>query len=597
MFNDLSDRFSLAPYAYLCDEDGVQWSAINLLNSVHRVGKQDETWQIESVNLTEDDDDVVVTVSSSSSAWVRHTTKLRCTAETIELTVSVEGTGRISDVTLLGGEATLSNGACGAFRSSIGFAGVLVPTPTEPVQLVRPSRSAAALGVVGDSNPGRLNGIFSPPPLALGFSRQSPTGATDVPTGAWFALSLRAPVEELNFTTMRYEPVDGGFWIRLNYDGRSVIDGAWTSPAVVLRAAASGWDVLTDYRDDLVLNGCAPATAPHQETWWRQPLFCGWGAQCARVTHQLHAAGKPLALDPVSDSEPETLTEEDAVVWSAPSYARQEVYDEFLARLDANGLWPGTIVLDDRWQEEYGTAMPDQEHWPDLRGWIADRHAAGQKVLLWWKAWDPQGLPPEECILDAAGRPIAVDPANEAYRERLEGIVRYLISTDGLDADGFKVDFTQRAPSGQSVSGSDGAWGIAALHLLLGTLYRATKSAKADALVVCHAVHPSFADVCDMVRLNDVLRYDVFGDAVSAVDQMVFRQQIATRTLPDHGIDTDQWPMSSRAEWLDYADLQGSLGVPALYYLESIDRSGEKITSADLERVSVAWARYRKTQL
>ena len=37
-------------------------------------------------------------------------------------------------------------------------------------------------------------------------------------------------------------------------------------------------------------------------------------------------------------------------------------------------------------------------------------------------------------------------------------------------ADGFKVDFTQRAPSGtmlRSGAGSDGVWGVAALHLLI----------------------------------------------------------------------------------------------------------------------------------
>jgi hypothetical protein len=214
-------------------------------------------------------------------------------------------------------------------------------------------------------------------------------------------------------------------------------------------------------------------------------------------------------------------------------------------------------------------------------------------VLLWWKAWDPGGLPLEECVLDAAGHPISVDPANAAYRSRLARILHDLLSADGMDADGVKVDFTQRAPSGRTLVAADGAWGIAGLHLLLSTLYRAAKAAKPDALVITHAVHPSFGDTCDMVRLNDILKRDIRGERVPAADQLIFRQKIAATTLPNHAIDTDQWPIQSRAEWLAYAELQPALGVPSLYYAERIDRSGETIRPEDLERIAASWNTYR----
>jgi hypothetical protein len=63
--------------------------------------------------------------------------------------------------------------------------------------------------------------------------------------------------------------------------------------------------------------------------------------------------------------------------------------------------------------------------------------------------------------------------------------------------------------------------------------------------------------------------------------------------LPGHPVDTDQWPIQNRAEWLAYVAEQGRLGIPALYYLESIDNSGESITSDDLREVAAAWERYR----
>jgi hypothetical protein len=593
-FPDAFERRGQTPYAVLSAAHGALWTEISLLSSVHTRAAADETWLVESVDvLQEDGGDVTVAVVIRSTAWDRHETRLRCTAETVELSVAVTGAGDITDVTLFGGRAGLAGGASGTFRSLIAFAGVLVPAATEPVQLVRPAQSAATLGVVGDADPGRLSAIFSPPPLVLALGRELPANATDVPGGEWLGLSLRAPVDELGFTAMRYDPLENGFLIQLEYEGHTAVHDNWVSPSLVLRPATSAWATLDHYRADLLASGCAPAAPHHPQAgpaWWREPIFCGWGAQCARAAHLLH----PGPRDPAADTAPATPQEESVVARSAPSFARQDVYDEFLARLNEHDLNPGTIVIDDRWQSEYGSASVDTDHWPDLRGWISARHAAGQKVLLWWKAWDRHGIPDDECITDAGGRPVAVDPASPAYQARLRSIVEGLLSPDGIDADGFKVDFTQRTPSGQSLRGTPGSWGIAALHTLLASLYGAAKRAKPDALVICHAMHPSFADVCDMVRLNDVSKYDLRRDRVPVVDQLAFRHQIASRVLPGHPIDTDQWPMPNRAEWLRYAAAQVDKGVPALYYLESIDRSGEHIHPEDLDAVAATWARYRE---
>ncbi|BDI21728.1 hypothetical protein [Herbiconiux sp. L3-i23] len=579
-----------SPYAKLDDLAGRRWTDINLLASVHRVDASDETFGLDAPRLRHEGDALVVTVAQTTSAWAARSTILRVTARSLELSVAVEGDGRIDDVVLFGGAATMRSGASGVFRSRIDFASLFAPVPTEPVAFVRPSRASAVLGVVGDADPGRLNGIFSPPPLVFGFGRETPRAATDLPGGDWLGLSVRDAVQKLTFTTARYEPLDGGFSLRLSYEGHTEVDGAWASPTLVLQPASSAIDVIADHRRDLVEHGFAAESAPVSDVplWWDEPMFCGWGAQCARSMHALHhSAGPSEAIDP------ETEEEENVVVLLAPQYARQSVYDEFLDRLERHDLSPGTIVVDDRWQAEYGTATTDLEHWPDLKGWIAQRHAEGRKVLLWWKAWDPEGLPADECVTDPFGRPVAVDPANPAYLDRLRGIVRDLLSADGLDADGFKVDFTQRTPSGRNLRGAPGVWGIAALHRLLETLYGAAKEAKSDALVVMHAVHPSFGDVGDMVRLNDVLEKDVAGGWVPVADQLAVRHAIATAALPYHRIDTDQWPMPNRGEWLEYTKAQSSLGVPALYYLESIDRSGEPIDADDLAVVAETWREYR----
>ena len=568
-----AEALSRSPYATLADAAGVTWSRLNLLASAATLEGADESFGIDTITVHDDDDEVCLSFSSRSSRWWSHTVEVTCTETTVAVRLRVVGAGRLDEVTLLGGDGTLPGGASGTFRSSLGFPTLLVPSPTEPVQFVRSSQAGAVLGVVGDADPGRLNGIFSPPPLVLGLGRSPASGPTEPPAGDWLALGVREAVERLTFTTLRYEPLDGGFLVRLRYEGHTVVDGEWMSPAIVLATSESGWGIVDIHARDLAAHGLAPGPSTVEPpAWWREPLFCGWGAQVARNA-ELERAGHPAV--------------------GAPELASAELYDGFLGTLDAAALDPGTIVIDDRWQREYGTGTAHPERWPDLRGWIAGQHARGRKVLLWWKAWDPQGLPADECVLDAFGVPVAVDPANPAYRDRLAGIIRQLVSPDGLDADGFKVDFTQRAPSGRSLVAHEGAWGIAALHLMLTTIHDAAHAAKADALVVTHAVHPSFATASDMLRLNDVLERDASGELVPVVDQLIARYEIASRSQPGRLIDTDQWPMPSKAEWLAYASTQARLGVPALYYLESIDNSGERIDASDLAEIAETWKGYR----
>jgi len=577
-----------SPYAVLLGADGNNWTDINLLSSAHRIGVADETYGLDGVTVDEQEDSVLLTVGQRSTAWDRRETRIRCTPETVEVSIAIRGQGDLDDVTVFGGDAVLRSGAAGAFRSAVGFRSVFAPVPTEPVAFVRPSRASATLGVVGDADPGRLHGIFSPPPFAFGLGRRDATGPTDIPGGSWLGLSARDAVENLTFTTLRYEPLDAGFWLRLSYEGHTRVDGEWTSPAFVLRPAADAFDVVAGHRADLVEHGFATAAPVEGPAWWDEPMFCGWGAQCARSASDFRRS-----IEASASGEPDEV-DDDIIVRAAPAYARESAYEEFLGRLEENGIVPGTVVVDDRWQAEYGTATPDLEHWPDLKRWIADRHARGQRVLLWWKAWDPSGLPVEECVTDPTGRAVSVDPANPAYLAHLREIVAGLLSADGLDADGFKVDFTQRAPSGRHLRGTPGPWGAAALHLMLRTLHEAAKETKPDALVVMHAVHPSFGDVGDMVRLNDVLQYDVGHDPAPVAEQVVVRQRIVRAALPGHPIDTDQWPMPNRDEWLAYAKAQSRLGVPALYYAESIDRSGEPILPEHLAIVRDTWDEYRE---
>jgi hypothetical protein len=586
--------------AVLADPDGRIWSRLSLLSSVDRADLPDESYGLGEplVSAGQWDGEEVVEVEAAcrSSAWSAKSVLLRCFEDRIEIAVRVDGAGLLGRVQLLGGRAVLPDGACGTFRSSIEFASVFSPAPTEPVQVVRPSSAGTALGIVGDARAGRLHGIFSPPPLCLALGREPARHATEIPAGGgWFTVGLLAAVPDLRFTELRYSPLDGGFLLELEYDSHTAVNGSFVTPTIVLRPATAPWRGLAAYRADLVSRGFAPAhPAAAPAGWWREPIFCGWGAQCAAAPIPGQPMSHPYYVDELG---PAVVP---AGLPVAFDLARQDRYDGWLGRLAAHGVVPGTVVVDDRWQLAYGTGEPDPRRWPDLRAWIERRHAAGQRVLLWWKAWDPTGLPPDECVTDPAGTPVAADPGSPAYLERLAETVTWLLGPDGLDADGFKVDFTQRAPAGHALrrpgAGPDAPWGIAALHRLLETLHRAAKAAKPDALVVTHTPHPGFGDVCDMVRLNDLLERDPSGAVVPAVDQLAFRRAVAAAALPDHLVDTDQWPIADLAEWRAYVVAQARLGVPALYYAERIDRSGEELTDDDLALVARTWREYRAAQ-
>lgn len=167
------------PRAQLADAAGTAWTALSLLASVDRTDGPDET--LPGVTLTRDGCRLIMELPSS--IWQRKLIMMDCRDDRLEVGVEVTGTGSITDVTLAGGTAILASGACGTFRSSIETPSLFVPTPTQPVAVVRPTSAAAVITVVGDAEPGRLHGIFSPvrsPSLSGGRRRpRRPRSRTD----------------------------------------------------------------------------------------------------------------------------------------------------------------------------------------------------------------------------------------------------------------------------------------------------------------------------------------------------------------------------------------------------------------------------------
>jgi hypothetical protein len=540
---------------------GEPLAALRPLAALDTVAGPDETLAVEPPHVLGDG---VFEVARRSTRWGRAAVRLVCTDDGVDVVASVHGRGDLTDVHLLAGRSLVDGQPTGYLPSGSSFRTLFSPNPGDPGRLVRGAGESAVIGASGDGQPGRGHWFFTPAPLSLWLTTADVEGPTAVDAG-WVGLSLAAPVDELSFVQSAYVPADRGFSLRLEYEGHTRVDGSFEAPTLVLSPGEPDpYSGLRAHRDDLVARGFAPAPEPRDTpAWWSAPIFCGWGAQCnlARTNGR-----------------------------RAADHAAQADYDRFLDVLERQGLVPGTVVIDDKWQSAYGTNQTDEAKWPDLRGWIADRRARGQRVLLWWKAWDAEGVPAELCVRTPDGRPVALDPTNPALRAVLEESMAAMLGADGLDADGLKIDFTARTPSGQALVTHGPGWGIALLHQLLRTVYDAAKAAKPDALLITQTPNPAFVDVTDMVRLNDMLRIDDGAPFPPIVPQMRYRAEVVRAACPELLIDTDDWCVPSLAEWRAYLAVKGSLGVPSLYYADALDFSGEELQPEDYDALRKAWA-------
>lgn len=543
--------------------DGRPWFDLRLLHAVDTLAGPDETLTAPTVSIRRAAGLVIIRTEADSSRWSHRWTQLNCGPDGLSLTGGVRGSNTVLTVHAFAGYRP----PAGFLPSGSALQSAFSPNPDHPRQIIRHAAEPAVISVSGSgAEPGVGRWLFTPAPWCLAVSREARVDTQIAGPGEWAWMGVVAPITEQTFTSLHFGAGAGSLALRLDYEGHTVVTDEFAVPRIDIGFGATNpYQAVEHYCTHVRAQGTAPQETAPITPWWRQPLFCGWGAQRAIAER----GGGDAAAE-----------------------CTQSNYDVFLETLAAHRIHPGTVVIDDKWSKCYATCEPDTTKWPDLRGWIAERHAAGQRVLLWWKAWDPEGAPPQACVRMPDGTAVALDPSSAAGREVITAAVRRMLDAADLDADGLKVDFTASTPSGVALRHTGPAWGSALLHQLLAVLRQAAKAAKPDALIVTHTPNPAFGDVTDMIRLNDAVWLDAFDPRVTVTDQMTHRAKIVRAALPGRLIDTDGWYLPGR-QFREYVAHQPDLGVPALYYAGAFDAAGDDMDDEDFAVVRRNWRRYR----
>jgi hypothetical protein len=547
------------PFVRVESQNGASFTELFVLSSIHSLHGRDDTTRIGEWQVDEKPGVTTFLLRVESSLWKSKQYRFRCFPHRFTYDVTVEGNGQLVEANYFGGYYSgQPRWGSGFFWSGQHFQSGFDLEPNTAENNYFSAETNMTIDLMGVPLPGRDDWFFTPPPFCFAMQLQE----------GWLSLGVETTPGQNRFTQYAYHGKPSAFYLSCAYDGCTSVAGSYQLPAIGFDFAMDEYEALD--RHVRAWSAIQPVSDENSDSaqpkpdWWHTPIFCGWGAQCHLVSAQ---GGR------------------------APDYARQDVYEMFLETLDRENVQPGIIVLDDKWQSTYGENRADEAKWPDLPGFIARQHTYGRKVLLWLKAWDPEGLPVEECVTNALGLPVACDPSSPAYESRLRQAVERMISSDGYDADGFKIDFTARVPAGPGLKLQGDLWGLELMHLYLEILSTEAKRMKPDALIMTHTPHPYLQDVVDMIRLNDI------NSGRDINPSMIHRARVAAIACPKLSIDTDDWPMPNKAAWRAYTRLQPELGVPSLYYVTHIDATGEALDAEDYALIRESWDRYRKRSL
>jgi hypothetical protein len=337
--------------------------------------------------------------------------------------------------------------------------------------------------------------------------------------------------------------------------GYRAIDGDFASPVLSINFASDPLDALERYTAWLDKSGFSTQLTNKDALWHHLPIFCGWAEQT------VESVPKGIA--------PNTM-------------ATQGNYEKWLAIVDGRKLPVGTVVIDDKWQQAYGTFEIDQKKWPDMKGFVAAQHAKGRHVLLWVPVGETDGLPEALCV-KAQGKCVTADVGSPDYESYLRPRIRHLIEDIGID--GFKEDWVG-APAVPGLPLTGSATGIEFVRRFQWILYSEAHTWKPDAMVETQTTNALFRESSDLIRLNDI-----WYATRNVAEVLRLRARIA-KISGWPLVDTDNASSTTLRDWWSYMQAQPSIGVPALYFVTRTESTQESPSAEQWEALAGLWRSY-----
>ena len=392
----------------------------------------------------------------------------------------------------------------------------------------------------------RWHGIFSPAPLVFAFYHGD----------AVMSVGIGAKPGDYRFNGLEYSGcLKAASCFYVHYEGFTQAEGAFASPEAALHFDYSPFGCLRRYIEWIDRRGYGTQFRFPEAKWHRGPIFCGWAEQTA------------LREPGVSASE----------------RATQANYEAWMDELDRRGVPVRTIVIDDKWQKDYGRFEVDTRKWPDMPGFVRRAHEKGRRVLLWIPGYQAEGVPKEYCALDEQDNPVMALPGLEAYDAMVRDEIVALIRQ--TDIDGFKEDWIGR--TGHPGLKHYGALhGIEMLRRFQFVVHDALHSVKPDGLLETQTPNPLLRESSDMLRLNDI------WFATRELPEMMRDRARIARMAGWQLLDCDNAGATIIPEWIQYQQLQPKLGVPSLYFLTETESSHEPMTRAQCDYMSALWREY-----
>ena len=407
-------------------------------------------------------------------------------------------------------------------------------------------------------NGGEISSLYmTPPPFMYPFSSEEFSGVVSV--------GLIAKEGEYNFKKFSLKYTQDRIHFELPLGGNKKVENEWETQAIWCGFNSDIFEAVKTYSDFHYNRNLAKHGPKEKLRWWKGPLYCGWG-------------------DHTSIGN--------AVYGDNFKCANQEFYSAISDRIDELGLKPTAIIIDDKWQEEYGTMLPDKSKWPDLRKFTDEQHAKGRRVVLWLRAWKNDGLNSDECIT-LNGKAICADPTNPKYVKRIYDTFHTLLSSDEgcYNCDGFKIDFVDETVIVPGVKVYDESkYGLELMKELLMLFYNAAKCAKSDALINNSVCHPYFAETTDQIRLHDYQ-----SSLRNQMEVMTYRRDLYAAAIPNALIDTDSACNDDYRNAKEYYLNAVKLGVPDIYKVFDPYYTNEfGFTDEDWAEIRTVWEEYSR---